>query len=116
MVMTRSSTPDFAKIKQSPDNVPDAAAYAKARKREVRPGSDIHDVGVDVCRLDLTDDSGSHFGSSSGVTSDGKPPVACSSVRRVIKLDGWVAVEGCGVGEVGREPKMDVEEDDKGES
>jgi hypothetical protein len=80
--MMRSSTPDFANIKQSPDNVPEAAAYAKARRREVRLGSGARngDKDVDLCRLDLTDDRGSIFGSSNGVASDGKP-VASSSAR-----------------------------------
>lgn len=110
--MMRSSTPDFANIKQSPDNVPDAAAYAKARRREVRPGSGRGDEDVDLCSLDLTDDRGSFFGSSIGVTSDGKSLAANSSVR-LVKLDGWVAVGSSCVGEFGGELNMDAEEDDK---
>jgi len=110
-VRIRSSTPDFANIKQSPDNVPEAAAYAKARRREVRPGSGTRSEDVDV---DFADDRWPLFGSSSGVTSDAKPPVAKFSV---VKLEGCcVATGGSGEGELGGELCTEVHEDDKGES
>jgi hypothetical protein len=70
MLMTRSSTPDFAKTRHIPDRMPDMDAYDIERIRGVREGGTFFCIVEPVAEtVDAAEDPGTRLRSSSGVRS-----------------------------------------------